>query len=1025
MLNINQSLSAAQPESKEERSSLPAINAWDERTVDYQLLFEAIPTPIMVLAPNPPHFTIVGVNKTYAEATGKTRGELVGHKLFEVFPDNPDDPSATGVADLMESLLRVMQMQVTDVMGVQKYDIPRVDKQAGYEVRYWSPVNSPTFDAEGRLISIIHRVEDVTEYILQNQQSAEDSGRLQKIQANADQMEAEVLQRAQEVKIANRRFKALNKALEMREHELSELNKQLQELDRVKTAFFSNVSHEFRTPLTLMMGPIEEVLHAPDTSESHKRLLDIAYRNTLRLSKLVNNLLEFARIEAGRVQASFQPVDLAQLTRELASMFSSVTDRARLTLKINCPPLPEPVYVDRDMWEKIVLNLLSNAFKHTFEGTILVALDWKNDHVELSVQDTGVGIPEDQQAHLFERFHRVPNAKSRTQEGSGIGLALVNELVKLHSGDIQVSSQENQGTTFTVSIPTGRTHIQAGQLAQNSISSGVPNKTQPFVAEALRWLPQETDVPSSVQHAVQLEKSREEPQEIWYKPDGQVVRVLIADDNADMRNYVYRLLAPHCEVELATDGEAALVAARRQAPDLILSDIMMPRMNGMQLLEHLRKDANLKTTPLILLSARAGDEARVEGLQAGADDYLVKPFNNRELLARVKANLNLELHRAREAAEEAQAESEERFKTLFCQAAAGIAECDLAGHFQLVNDRYCDMLGRSREALLQLHMEDTIFPEDRSSIMAQVIEMKNTGESFTAERQCLRGDGSSIWVRNNVSLVRDRHGQPQSMVVISQDITERKAAELAIRSAQEDLKKYAARLERSNKELEHFATIASHDLQEPLRKVMMFSDHLENITENILSPEAKDDIVRLQRATRKMQTLIDNLLDLSRVARRGSPFRKVNLANLMTEVMADLHPMLNEAGGTLEIGNMIELEADPSQLQQLLENLISNAIKFHRQDVLPVVRVSSDYVDGECCQITVSDNGIGIKPEYKDKIFDAFVRLNSQNAYPGNGIGLTICQKIAMRHEGTIQVDSVPGEGSTFTVKLPIHQRDT
>jgi len=999
---------------KNGRDNYSPVKSPAPNMLDFQRLFESAPTPMLVLATDTPHFTILAVTDNYAKATGKSRDEMLGRSIFKVFPDNPDDPEASGQADLQTSLDQVLQDKAPDVMGIQKYDIPRVDGGEGYEVRYWSPINSPVFDAQGNIICILHRVEDVTEFILLKHHVSEDAASMQKVQARAEQMEAEVLQRAREVKQANRRFKQLNEALERREQELSKLNEQLQELDRVKTAFFSNVSHEFRTPLALMIGPIEEVLQSPETGLAHKKLLDIAYRNTFRLLKLVNNLLDFARIEAGRVQATFQATDLAQLTRELASMFCSVTEKASLKLEIDCQPLPEPVYVDRDMWEKIVLNLLSNAFKHTFDGKIEVHQSWHQDHVELVVKDSGVGIPEDQLEHLFERFHRVPNAKSRTQEGSGIGLALVNELVKLHGGTIQVSSVLNQGTTFTVFLPTGKAHIPENQLKEEVVLENIPVKTQPFVAEALRWLPEESDASSGMVHRVVEDGENE----IWRKPDGKVVHVLVADDNADMRNYIYRLLSPHCDVEIVSDGEMALAAARRIPPDLILSDIMMPKLDGMQLLQKIRKDPSLKTTSVILLSARAGEEARVEGLQAGADDYLVKPFNNRELLARAKANLNLELHRAHDEAVEAREESEERFRTLFNQAAAGISQMDLSGKFLLVNQRYCEILGRSREELLHLRMQDLTLPEDVPSHLNLMNRLKKTGESYVVEKRYIRGDGSLIWVRKHVSLVRDRHGNPQSIMGVCQDITER-------RVAQENLKRYAGKLERSNRELEHFAMIASHDLQEPLRKVIMFSDHLEMITEDLLSVEAKDDIERLQRATRKMQTLIDNLLDLSRVTRREHPFQKVNLADLMTEVMADLHPLLKECDGRVEIGEMIELEADPSQLQQLLENLLNNAVKFHRAGAPPIITVSSKYLDATTCQISVSDNGIGIKPEYQAKIFDAFVRLNSQNAYPGNGIGLTIAQKIAERHEGSIQVESVPDQGSTFTVKLPIHQGAT
>ena len=216
----------------------------------------------------------------------------------------------------------------------------------------------------------------------------------------------------------------------------------LAEIDRAKTAFFSNVSHEFRTPLTLMLGPLEDELR--ENSKGRERI-EIAHRNSLRLLKLVNTLLDFAQIEAGRIEAVYEPTDLAAATAELASVFRSAIEKAGLRLVVDCPPLPEEMYVDREMWEKIVLNLLSNAFKFTFEGEIKVSLRLCRERVELSVSDTGAGIPAAELSHIFERFHRVRGTDSRTHEGTGIGLSLVQELARIHGGGVQVRSVEGQG----------------------------------------------------------------------------------------------------------------------------------------------------------------------------------------------------------------------------------------------------------------------------------------------------------------------------------------------------------------------------------------------------------------------------------------------------------------------------------------------------------------------------------------------------------------------------------------------------
>jgi signal transduction histidine kinase/CheY-like chemotaxis protein len=414
----------------------------------------------------------------------------------------------------------------------------------------------------------------------------------------------------------------------------------LAEIDRAKTAFFSNVSHEFRTPLTLMLGPEEDALESPEGVLGGEELRAV-HRNTLRLLKLVNMLLDFSRIEAGRVQASYEPTDLAAFTTELASNFRSAMDKAGLEFVIACPPLDRPVYVDRDMWEKLVLNLLSNAFKFTFNGEIGVELRSAGDAVELSVRDTGVGIPAHELDRVFERFHRIEGQRSRSFEGSGIGLALVQEFVKLHGGTIRVESKLDHGTQFIARIPFGTAHLPPERIAA-SRDPARPLRSDAYVEEAMRWLPEVgCDRPRSTRadladHIIAAPAAAEAAP----RPEAVKGRVLLVDDNADLRSYVGRLLKERgYEVQLAADGEAALSAAHEQAPDLILSDVMMPRLDGFGLLRAVRSDVQLGDIPVVLLSARAGEEARVEGLDAGADDYLIKPFSARELLARVSTNL--------------------------------------------------------------------------------------------------------------------------------------------------------------------------------------------------------------------------------------------------------------------------------------------------------------------------------------------------------------------------------------------------
>jgi signal transduction histidine kinase len=405
----------------------------------------------------------------------------------------------------------------------------------------------------------------------------------------------------------------------------------LAEVDRAKTAFFANVSHEFRTPLTLIIGPVEDAL-GDGGGTLQGASLEAVHRNAVRLMRLVNSLLDFSRIEAGRLQSSFEATDLPVLTGGLAGSFQSLVESAGMKLVVDCPPLAEPVWVDRSQWEKIVLNLVSNAFKFTFEGQIAVRLRRRDDHVELAVSDTGTGIPEHELPRVFERFHRVEGSRSRSFEGTGIGLALVSELVKAHGGRVRVESVLGGGSTFIVDIPVGRDHLPKERVMPSKDGALGVLSQNPVTLEARKWL-------TSSAAAPQVDGAAEPAQH----PSTADLRhrILVADDNADMREYLLRLLQPHWDVVAVEDGMAALASALARPPHLVLSDVMMPRIDGVALLKALRADARTRSIPVVLLSARAGEEAVLQGLETGADDYLVKPFSARELLTRVRTHLTM------------------------------------------------------------------------------------------------------------------------------------------------------------------------------------------------------------------------------------------------------------------------------------------------------------------------------------------------------------------------------------------------
>lgn len=565
------------------------------------------------------------------------------------------------------------------------------------------------------------------------------------------------------------------------------------ELDRAKSVFFSNISHEFRTPLTLIQGPVNDIIEdkALALPEHHRRGIEIVQGNARRLLKLVNALLDFSRAEAGRLQVAFELTDVGAWTAELVSHFDSLCRKAGLTLSVVCQPLPGPVYVDREMWEKIVLNLMSNAFKFTRSGTIRVSVTPGANGMELRVADTGIGIPATELPRIFERFHRVQSSGGRTGEGTGIGLAIVQEYVKLHGGEIEVVSGEGQGSEFTVKLPYGYTHLPPRSVSGQPDGTACAvrdngRNTETYVDEALEWLKHEDDATGS-----------------QAGDDGAAIarngyRILIVEDNPDMRNYVRRILErTGYGVTAVGDGIDALTAVRdNPLPDLVLTDVMMPRMDGFELLRCLRAEPRTAGINIVLLSARAGNEARIEGLSAGADDYLVKPFDARELVARIDSAIRL--RQMRQEAVLRDYETREQLGHAPAAALPPIAQdaVQLALQAGRVGTWETDLITGS---VARSPSHDAIFGyippiaewtpatffshiehEDRDRI-ADLYDAARKGTlplNFICRIH--RVDGELRWIEVQSSQVRDGAGKVIRLFGIVMDITERKLAEQRI-----------------------------------------------------------------------------------------------------------------------------------------------------------------------------------------------------------------------------------------------------
>ncbi|HSC13783.1 MAG TPA: ATP-binding protein, partial [Gammaproteobacteria bacterium] len=659
----------------------------------------------------------------------------------------------------------------------------------------------------------------------------------------------------------------------------------LAEVDRAKTAFFSNVSHEFRTPLTLMLGPLEDLLanaHGPLSSGADSAVT-LAHRNSLRLLKLVNSLLDFARIESGRAEACYEPTDLAVETAELASVFRSAIERAGLKLAVDCESLAEPVYVDRDMWEKIVLNLLSNAFKFTFDGEIKVALSARGDRVELRVSDTGVGIPEADLPKLFQRFQRARNARSRTHEGSGIGLALVRELVKLHGGDVDVESREHVGTAFTVRIPLGRTHLPAERVGVARRLASTRVGAQAFVEEALRSLPPRDDDPDPTIRVPAPQTARK--------------RLLLADDNADMRDYVRRLLERHYDVVAVGDGQEALDSIAESVPDLVLTDVMMPRVDGFGLLAAIRANARTQSLPVIMLSARAGEEARIEGLSAGVDDYLIKPFSARELLARVGSHLALSQQRGQ--LEQALRYRSEQFETLLECAPLGIYLIGPDFRIRAVNPVARLAFGEVPGGLEGRDFGEVMHVIREPAYAEQIVRIFRhtlaTGEAYFTREQAVVRPSRGVteyfeWRLERITLPDGDRG----LVCYFRDISTHVAARTAVEESREALKDADRRKD------EFLATLA-HELRTPLAPI-------HNALE-ILRLSGRDGAVArniyemMGRQVNHMIRLVDDLMEVSRITRGKIDLQKerVDLAAVVRNAVETARPLIDASGHRLNV----------------------------------------------------------------------------------------------------------------------------
>ncbi|KAG8830151.1 hypothetical protein FRC17_005343 [Serendipita sp. 399] len=766
----------------------------------------------------------------------------------------------------------------------------------------------------------------------------------------------------------------------------------LSQLDAAKTALFSNASHELRTPLTLIAGPVTECLHEIKDPVLQKKLMMVS-KNIDRLARLVDSLMDFSRLEAGRLEGRYSPVLFGPYVADLASVFKAVVEKAKLEYTITYDKNEtRTVFIDQDYMEKIIFNLIGNAFKYTLAGSIEVEVVYSQSTVSLIVRDAGVGIPNADLPKIWDRFHRV-EATSRSHEGTGIGLALTKQFVQLHGGTITVASKypsessDEHGSTFTATFPLGRNHLPAARLSDDSPFTSRQTYARGIVAEAAGWrLIGDAMTPSDSDESYTSDGHKSA--DLNFDPSDLII---VVDDNQDMLEYIKNIFGKYCHVRPAHNGQMGLDLARKYIPQLIISDVMMPVMDGFGLVNALKEDPLLRSIPIILLTARAADSNRAEGMMSGADDFVPKPFSSRELLAR--ANLQVQLGKRRKEMEARFLERTKELQILSDLSPAGLFRLDNERNMVLCNDRFLELSGVSpgQESEWLNFVQDD-YRDHVDTMLKQSLETRESGSvDFVFQ--------NGTWIKCSVRWWK--HGP----VGMATDMTLTRLYEEALTKRAEDAEERRKEAEERRRGQELLVDVTSHELRQPVSAVINCAN--------------------------------------------------VVLGNLMQEIRQVCSILLNEMKNkgikhSLAFGDSIQklgvkyVSADKVRFGQIIINLLSNAIKFSQASVAktidimvdvsrgppqdesckPPVDMNEDLVrvnDGEMVDIyvymSVHDSGPGLQPRDLERLFQRFQRgTNSEEVFGGSGLGLFVSRKICDLLGGRIEVDesSVGQQGSTF-----------
>ncbi|KAJ1307039.1 hypothetical protein OPQ81_008018 [Rhizoctonia solani] len=847
-------------------------------------------------------------------------------------------------------------------------------------------------------------------------------------------------------------------------------------MDKAKTMFFTNVSHELRTPLTLIQAPLEQLLASPNLSDDAQYKLQLAVRNSRRLKKLIDSVMDMSKLEAGRLIGNFRPVQLARVTADLAALFRSMAEKKGINYQINCDVGSEPsVYVDIDLWEKIVCNLLSNAFKYTPGGTITLMVQHEATVSHVSVSDTGVGIPKEYIDQIFERFFRV---NTNTAEGTGVGLSLTKELVLLHGGTMSVRSCTEEeypghsGSTFTVTLPHGSSHLPA-PLIHDALHPSAHSATR---KEMDYWMELEQPTPSTTSASDEIEGESSASSTLFFEKDDVI---LVVDDNGDMRSYVRKIFTPYLTVLEARDGVEALQISRFQRLNLVLCDVMMPKMDGPEFLKRLREERKTKLIPVIFVTA-SDDTSLFGGQTDGAVDYISKPFRVKDLLAR--AHLQLQLGKRRVKLEEDFEVRSHELQVLTDLSPVGIFRTDAEGRLAYANpawhqiiefplqqdkDEWIDYVCPSNKEDMLLIWR-TCFESQKST--SKRIQWKNGCWTHVAISPLISPQGNMLGAFGAITDINEQHRAEEARIALAEEREHMAATRAEEAEAQRQLEVERRRAQ------ELLIDVTSHELRQPVSAIIQNAEvvrtnmkgihdllhdcHRRKIpyspTERMLT-ELEEDLQAMDSIKQcglAQARIANDVLSLSRIQLNVLPIipsefdirRETNqiLIVFRNELMSKNIDYELDLGRGADIYGLQTVVTDRSRYAQIITNLMSNAIRFTDTSTgLREIKVSLELsldppLDDSCAPpllvpkrvirrksgpdelevyiyVSVQDSGPGLQKEDLALLFQRFQQgSNAHHVFGGSGLGLFVCRQLCHLMGGRIEVVSEPGKGATF-----------